>query len=174
MNSSKHPSRSRAHDVNDTSSGATLAFSALVVGCLGDPARGYPLYTRTEELPAVADVARLSGYVQSVDGRDVSSVRPPFELLPGCHVILTPSHWGSFASDKASGITATTGAVNFVLPMKPGSSYSVKVETAEVSGPVGEISLRTYERDAKGNVTRTFPPAGGQWDPERCKPAGER
>jgi hypothetical protein len=57
--------------------------------------RGTPLYPEPAKPLARSEVAVLSGYVAEVDGNDVGEedVVGSFELLPGCHVVRTPSDW---------------------------------------------------------------------------------
>lgn len=72
------------------SSGLVLAVTIL--GCIAGEGRGYPLYPTTDAGPmAPSRVARLAGYVRFVDGVDVSEHGTTFELLPGCHLVGTPS-----------------------------------------------------------------------------------
>jgi hypothetical protein len=129
------------------------------------------LYGTERGRPDVREVARLAGYVQYVDGRDVSAYGGSFELLPGCHVIGTPSEWGS-AKDNTAAVRATTGKQIFALPMKAGCAYDVELEVPEMTGPTGTIAIRAYERDARGEKTRTFARATSDGDLEACEREG--
>ncbi|HZU85184.1 MAG TPA: hypothetical protein VE987_19765, partial [Polyangiaceae bacterium] len=98
--------------------GASACFGSS--SCIGGPSRGYALYAAEGRRPDPSEVARLSGYVRFVDGRDVSSYGASFELLPGCHVIGTRSTWGSDVSGSATGMIVSTGTWTFALPMRAG------------------------------------------------------
>jgi hypothetical protein len=98
-------------------------------------------------------VATLGGYVASVDGRDVSKLGGAFELLPGCHVITTPTGWG--ASSGMGAIKATTGAVTFVVPMFPGRRYLLVTNPA----PLDRVTVQINEMDATGHSLRAIWPA---------------
>jgi len=111
-----------------------------------------PLYPGDRLGPG--QVATLGGYVAWVDGRDVSALGGAFELLPGCHVVTTPTHWGSMYGQ--GGRSASTGAVTFAVPMQPGYHYLV-VSTAEgTSGPTFHTRTRVDETDPAGNPVRTL------------------
>jgi hypothetical protein len=72
---------------------AALILAAVASGCIARGDRGTPLYPTADGLREPHELAHLSGYVQAVDGNDVSSKSAPFDLLPGCHVVTTPDKW---------------------------------------------------------------------------------
>ena len=120
-------------------------------GCLSG-GRAHPLYSGP---PRPRDqIARLGGYVQKVDGQDVSSLGGVFELAPGCHIVETPSRWGKGSNDGA--VVATTGHLIFALPMNAGQSYSIAVEVEPSSGPVGGLTIQGTETAADGERLRVF------------------
>jgi hypothetical protein len=129
-----------------------IALAAVTaVGCIADGS-AHALYAGP---PRPRDqVARLGGYVQKVDGRDVSSLGGAFELEPGCHIVETPSSWGKSSNDGA--VVATTGHLIFALPMKAGHGYSISVEVEQSSGPVGGLTIQGTETTADGERTRVF------------------
>ena len=113
-------------------------------------------------------VSTLSGYVQFVDGKDVSSLGGYFELLPGCHVIGTPSHW----ADQSLGgntLNATTGRWTFALPMRAGHQYRIEVRTGVITASTVPLTIKGYESDLGGHQTREFERATSQKDIEACK-----
>jgi len=113
-------------------------------------------------------VARLVGYVRTVDGKDVSGMDGGFLLQPGCHLVVTPSEWGK--GDPNSGaVTAHTGPVPFVLPMQASHQYLIEVRTGVMTGPTGSLTLKAYERDAEGKELAEFEPAQSDSDLEKCR-----
>src|SRR5579863_6922486 len=122
-----------------------------IEGCITTDQQAVPLYDQPTRLGR-DQVATLGGYVASVDGRDVSKLGGAFELLPGCHVITTPTGWG--ASSGMGAIKATTGAVSFVVPMFPGRHYLV----VSNPGPLGTVTVQINEMDAAGHDLRAIWP----------------
>ena len=124
-----------------------------LVGCV--ESRPRPLYAPTNPPPHKEEVATLSGYVRYVDGNDVSGMGGLFELLPGCHVVETPSQWGT--GDQGSAAIITTGKVRFAMPMKARHAYAVDM------GPglwtKDGVGMAATEKDAAGNLTASFRPA---------------
>jgi hypothetical protein len=132
---------------------AHLAVAHLVVGCVSTGSvRGSPLYPGAPLPPA--QVATLTGYVAEVDGQDVTPLLPPFELLPGCHVVFTPEQWGSVG--PTSTVTSQTGKWAFALPMLAGHFYEIKVIAGEQTAISGTIQIKGIESDAAGDQTRVF------------------
>lgn len=113
-------------------------------------------------------VATLGGYVAWVDGRDVSALGGAFELLPGCHVVTTPTHWGGMTS--SGGRSATTGAVTFAVLMQAGYHYLV-VSTAESTGPRFHTRTQVDETDPAGNTARSFERVKTAAEIEACRQA---
>jgi hypothetical protein len=145
--------------------------SRLLLALLGGPAciagvpRGYPLYTAVPR-PGVDQVAMLAGYVARVDLREVGSLGGIFELLPGCHVIETPTKWAEGSSYGA--LVATTGTITFAIPTRPAHRYEIVVEADVPTGPVGPISIRARESDLAGETVRFWGPARSRDEVEAC------
>jgi hypothetical protein len=155
------------------STGALSAMAALVpiilLGCIsGGNGRGQPLYPKPAEPLSRAQVALLGGYVAEVDGKDVRELEPPYELLPGCHLVRTGTEWG--AGDRVPGgsVWVTTSSIPFALPMRAGHSYNIRVETGVMTGPTGTPTIQAFEIDPGGKQTRVIEPAKGQADIDAC------
>jgi len=147
-----------------------LTVAHLSMACIS--AGGRPperLYPPTAQPLRAEQVSKLSGYVQFVDNQDVASLASAFELLPGCHVIGTPSSWGQHAPGTDSVVTATTGHWLFALPMRAGHQYSIQVLVGAMTGPVGALTIKGYESDLAGNVTRAFEPVRNPSDLQNCR-----
>lgn len=132
----------------------------LATGCIAGQDPGYPLYP-VDPPRASHEVARLVGYVRFVDGQDVSSLGKAFELLPGCHVVGTPSSWTQ-GQVNAGATTVQTGRVDFALPMRAGHQYVIEVYVEPMTGPTGRAGVRALERTASGETTHVFVPASAQ------------
>jgi hypothetical protein len=134
---------------------------ALMGGCAPSVnAPGYPLYPSSATPPPPDEVARLYGPITSVDGRDVSALGGAFELLPGCHTVVTEGQ----PLDSTT-YTAVSGrrppGKYFVLPMRPGHSYYIKqVSSADVStiSPI-RVTIFAEEFDHGGASQKVFYPA---------------
>ena len=118
----------------------------LANGCISAPARTQPMR---------ADMAYLTGYVAEVDNVETRANGRAIELAPGCHVVATPTEWGGVGTDSA--LIVKTGRAVFVLDMRPGYRYEVTGGTSAPNELNMSATLAALERDAKGNVTRTFP-----------------
>lgn len=108
----------------------------------------------------------LAGYVARVDQREVQSLGGLFELLPGCHVIETPTHWAE--GSQYGALVATTGTVTFAIPMGPAHRYEIVVEGDVPTGPVGPYAIRARESDLAGNTVRFWGPARSRNEVEAC------
>jgi hypothetical protein len=146
-----------------------VASVLLVVGCLAGKGRGYALYATTSTPLKPEEVAQLTGYVQKVDGKDVGEHGRSFELLPGCHVVVTPQDWGKVS--EVGGITWKTGHLTFALPMKAGRQYLVEVQAEKVGGAAAGGRVVALEKDMDGNLTQEFRPASGAQDLAACREA---
>jgi hypothetical protein len=146
-----------------------LAAFALAASCLTGRTRGYALYPATYPPPQPDETAMLAGYVEIVDGQDVSDHGSTFELLPGCHLVGTPTAWGSFTN--AGGVAVKTGHLTFALPMKPARQYIVAIRTAQLTGPTGSAVVEATEKDLKGNTIQVVLPARSQTDVDACREA---
>jgi hypothetical protein len=90
-----------------------------------------------------------------------------FELLPGCHIVTTPTRWkrGSDEGDpEIGGMVARTGELTFAFLMRPGYAYDIAFEVASSfnSLPVGEGWVVAREVAQSGKVVRTFRPSRPQ------------
>jgi hypothetical protein len=148
----------------------TLVLSA---GCLsGGGLRPYRLYPPAPQPLAPERVSTLEGHVQFVDDKDVSSLGGYFELLPGCHVIGTPSHLGVPSPGRTAVSWVTTGEWTFALPMKAGYQYRIEVIMPSVR--TVPLKVKGYESDLRGNQTRTFERATSPNDIEACRQEAAR
>jgi hypothetical protein len=139
----------------------------LGVSCIARASR-YPLYPATEQPLPRDRIAVLGGYVARVDGRDVLGLGSSFELLPGCHVVETPTRWGKGGEQGA--VVATTGRLVFAVPMRAGHDYEIVVELGPPMGPpVGTLQIRADESDAAGRVVRSFAPVTSSADIDACR-----
>jgi hypothetical protein len=152
---------------------ATLVLSTA--GCLsGAGVRPYRLYSPGPQPLAPEQVSTLTGYVQFVDDKDVSSLGGYFELLPGCHAIGTPSRGGVPTPGRTSVGTFDTGRLNFALPMRAGHQYRIENKDTGMMGPRWRFAIRGYESDLRGNQTREFERVTSQKDVEVCKQEAAR
>ncbi len=144
-----------------------LSFGAT--GCIAsNPPRNIPLYEQPQSTIAPERVVRLNGYVQLVDGRDVSSKGDSFELLPGCHVVVTPEKWGHTEYNAGAMVVWITGHVRYAIPMHAGRSYSIRVD-ADPQNSTGVTGVTTArEFDAEGRLLRTFKSEPGAFDRGAC------
>ena len=145
-----------------------MAFALSAATCIS-VARPYRLYRPAPQPLGPEQVSTLTGYVQFVDDKDVSSLGGSWELLPGCHVIGTPSHWGDQSAGGNFSVTATTGRWTFALPMKAGHQYRIEVRAGVLTAPTGSLTIKGYESDLGGNKTREFERATSLKDIEACK-----
>jgi hypothetical protein len=151
-------------------------------GCLAGPAggRGSPLYPVGPSPPSPADVATLDyrrpsgsapvvgspSFIRAVDGRNVSAMTAPFELLPGCHVVETAGR--EVTAGKLGGFTGDLGPHVFPFRMRAGHEYTVVEEAEPVSG-FATISVHATERDAAGRQTQEIPASTGDADLQACR-----
>jgi hypothetical protein len=150
----------------------TFALSAAACVSGGGP-RPDRLYPPTPQPLGPEQVSTLTGYVQFVDDKDVLSLGGYFELLPGCHIIGTPSHWGEQSPGGTAVVYATTGRWTFALPMRAGHQYRIEVSTGVMKARTSSLTIKGYEGDLGGNKTREFEPATSLKDIEACyKEAG--
>jgi hypothetical protein len=147
---------------------ARLSLTLLAAGCVSSgPVRGSPLYPASGGVLPPDQVATLNGYVAEVDGQDVSEQVPPFELLPGCHIVYTPERWGSVTA----GVTATaqTGKRPFAFPMRAGHFYRIEVITQVQTSISGSLEITGFETDAAGQQTRVFTAVTDPAELEACR-----
>jgi hypothetical protein len=146
-----------------------LTFALLAPACIAGPGpRPDQLYAPGPQPLGPAQVSTLTGYVQFVDNKDVSSLGGYFELLPGCHVIGTPSHWGERSVGGNAVVTATTGRWTFALPMKAGHQYRIEVRSGTMMASTVPLTIKGYESDLAGNQKREFERATSLKDIDAC------
>ncbi|MDF3071819.1 MAG: hypothetical protein K0R38_7420 [Polyangiaceae bacterium] len=128
------------------------ALVLLLTSCAIGPTRGIPLYAGERRPPET--VATLRGPVLTVDGKSVSSRERSFELLPGCHVIVSGGSVGHGADREAW--LAHLPTTVFALRMQPGATYNVAfdIDPALGRGPIGTGQIRATERDGHGRTRR--------------------
>jgi len=143
----------------------TISLSAAACISVARPAR---LYAPAPQPLRPEQASTLTGYVQFVDGNDVSSLGGYFELLPGCHVIGTPSHWSEHSPGSNSAVVANTERWTFALPMRAGHQYRIEVIVREMTGPTAPLTILGYESDLGGNKTREFEHAASAKDIDAC------
>jgi hypothetical protein len=152
-----------------------MALALSAASCLsGAAVRPDRLYPPAPQPLAPEQVSTLTGYVQFVDDKDVSSLGGYFELLPGCHVIGTPSRGGVPTPGRISVGTFDTGRLNFALPMKAGHQYRIENRDTGMMGPRWRFTIKGYESDLRGNKTREFERVTSQKDVEVCKEEAAR
>jgi hypothetical protein len=131
-----------------------LSFS----GCLAAPAEQRPvsLYPHSDLTLPSERVARLEGYIKTIDGQNVSEGKS-FELLPGCHLLVTPSMFVVPAWPRADGapIGIDTGTLEFAVEMRAGYQYTVEVEPWSTAA---SFEVKVHEEDDHGATTRLIPP----------------
>lgn len=142
---------------------------ALLASCIITRTRGYALYPNTYPPPKPEEVATLSGYVQRVDGESVPKEASSFELLPGCHLVVTPTEWGRFGGGTGAFIVKT-GHRLFALPMKAAHQYAVGLRTSDqMTGPTASMMIEAIETDRKGAVIKAWTPARSRSDVDACR-----
>jgi hypothetical protein len=109
----------------------------------------------------------LAGYVQYVDGQDVSSHGSHFELMPGCHVVVTPRSWGK-SEGTFGAVVVPTGHVAYAMDMRAGHDYLIDVRITEFSGPHGSAEIVAYERGPGGSGTAQLTPASTEAEVKTC------
>ena len=139
---------------------ACVAPIGMIGGCAPSVnAPGYPLYPSSAMAMAPDEIARLYGPATSVDGRDVSTLGGAFELLPGCHTVVTAGQ----PLDSTT-YTAVSGGrprgKYFVLPMRPGYAYYIKQVSSTDVSTISPITVTTFveEFDHGGASQKVFRP----------------
>ena len=153
--------------------GAWLVAALLPAGCVAHEQRGVPLYSPADPPLPRESVARVVGYVRYVDGADLAKEGRKgrtFEVLPGCHLVGTPSSWGTTEGPQG-GVAVPTGRVDYAMPMRAGHEYVIDVFVQDSSSSTGAAELRAYERSPGGAITRTFSPIRSQADVTACQQA---
>jgi hypothetical protein len=157
-----------------------ISLAAASAGCLGPTGeRGTPLYTAGATPVPVSGVATLdfrlpAGYrsnpwlrIKSVDGRDVSTLIAPFELLPGCHVVEAGNGLPGYGT-KVSAFRYAVGPEVFTINMRPGHEYTVQEEPPDPSRTMAIHSIHAIDRDPSGHVEE-IPAAATDADLRLCR-----
>jgi hypothetical protein len=146
-------------------SASSLALSTSA--CLSGPGpRPDRLYPPPAQPLAPDRVSTLTGYVRFVDDKDVSELSGYLELLPGCHIIGTPSHMAApFPATRSVG-TVTTGRWTFDLPMGAGHQYQIGV--IQPTARTVPLTIKAYETDLGGHKTREFAQATSRKEIDAC------
>lgn len=113
-------------------------------------------------------MATLRGPVLAVDGAPMKSSERSFELLPGCHVVVSGGSVGHGADREAW--LAHLPTTVFAMHMQPGATYSVAfdIDPALGRGPIGTGQVLATERDAQGR-TRRVPPITTEAEARACQ-----
>lgn len=129
-----------------------MALLLVTASCALGPTRGTPLYGGQRR--PLESVATLRGPVLEVDGKPVKSRDRSFELLPGCHVVVSGGSVGHGA-DREAWIAHLPTTV-FAMRMQPGATYNVAfdIDPALGRGPIGTGQILATERDAQGRSRR--------------------
>jgi hypothetical protein len=141
---------------------ALLVTTACAIG----PTRGTPLYAGARR--PLETVATLRGPVLAVDGEAVKASERSFELLPGCHVVMSGGSVGHGADREAW--LAHLPTTVFAMQMQPGATYSVAfdIDPALGRGPIGTGRILATERDAQGR-TRLIPAITTEAEARACR-----
>lgn len=139
-------------------------FGLLLLACVGGSSRGTPLYPDRGQPPSITEVAQLVGDIETVDGKSVRG--RSFELLPGCHVVTTPTSWGQH--EQYSTMSGNLPKHTFVINMQPNRSYVLEYELTSRTGNGGNMVLHAFEQDAAGTKTAGLAPVSEQADIDKC------
>ena len=142
-----------------------VVLTMVATACVGGTSRGTPLYAPRGQVLPVTEVAQLVGEVATVDGKSVHG--RTFELLPGCHVVTTPTSWG--VRDQSGSASGNMAKLTFVITMHANKSYVMDYELSSRTGNGGTMVVHALERDAAGNTTATLLPVMSQSDIEKCQ-----
>ncbi len=88
-------------------------------------------------------------------------------MLPGCHVVTTPTKWGT--QTNTSGMVALTGPVTFALQMTAGHHYAVIVDTGSFGRPSFAVSVRVDETTQAGDLVRSIGRVKSVGEVEACR-----
>ena len=111
----------------------------------------------------------MFGPIAAVDGQDVSHLGKSFSLLPGCHIVRLADKVGEMNSNHAGGYVGTIGTAIFAIWMKADHVYEVEVQVGNATGPVGRLTIQTWERAADGSGARPIAPARTDKDFDDCR-----
>jgi hypothetical protein len=145
---------------------ALVLVPALLTACAIGPTRGTQLYAGDRR--PLEQVATLRGPVLQVDDQPVSAKQRSFELLPGCHVVVSGGSVGH-GTDHDAWIAHLPPTV-FAIRAQAGSTYNITfaIDPTLGRGPIGSGEVVVKERDRSGGL-RAVPPVKTIADVETCK-----
>jgi len=146
---------------------ALLVVALAIPACIVHEGEPHPLYTNDEPLQPPNRVARLFGPIAAIDGKDVSQLGKSFSLLPGCHIVRLLDKVGEIS--QAGGYVGNIGTAIFAIWMKADHVYEVEVQMRNATGPVGRLTIQTWERAADGSGARSIAPARTDKDFDDCR-----
>lgn len=133
--------------------GRALGLVSLLAGCMGGGrGRAVQVYEGAPDENAVI----LVGDVASIDGREMPPRSRTFELLPGCHAITNITYW--IGNDVNAAMTVRLPEMSYMMDMKPGHNYELRIGTT-ANTDTARVVVKALERNADGDVTRTFEPS---------------
>lgn len=147
-------------------SGAVVILVAIGCAPLGAPFVT-PLYGDGVHRLPPAEVATLHGPIGAIDGRTVVDRGRSFELLPGCHVVMTRSDVGELSPSGNGAWAGTLPRLVVAFHMKPAHVYSIDVERVPSTSARGQLIIGAHERAPSGAVV-AIPWARGQSDIDEC------
>jgi hypothetical protein len=145
--------------------GARIGSLLLCTGCVTG-ARGFPLYSSDGSYRKSSEVAKLYGEFSTIDGRNVVRGGQSFELLPGCHVVVTRRTW--VRGSTFGGMVANTPSFAFAMKMQANRTYVVEWESQIPTGLGGSIKLVAEELDADGTVVAAIEPTTNDASLQDC------
>jgi len=158
-----------------------VSLAIIAGGCLAAPERGIPLYsggpaalpagqvaTLDVQVPYPSASGQVRTFIESVDGHDVVPLASFFELLPGCHVVETATHW---LGPRARFIYSPgiAGTHTFPIRMRAGRAYTVVEKWSGPLGPLMTVSVHAFERDPAGGQTEEISAAANAADVQACR-----
>jgi hypothetical protein len=145
---------------------ARLLFPVLLTACGLGPTRGTQLYAGDRR--PLEQVATLRGPVLQIDGQPMSPKQRSFELLPGCHIVVSGGSVGH-GTDHDAWIAHLPTTV-FAIRAQAGSTYNVTfdIDPALGRGPIGSGEILVKERDRAGTL-RAVPAVKTTEDVRACQ-----
>jgi hypothetical protein len=129
----------------------------LTAGCIVRGGDAHPLYPGAER--PRTEVARLVGPIATVDGQDVSKLGKAFALLPGCHVAKLAAKTGQINTVGSGGYVANLPPAIYPFRMQAGHTYEIEVVLDSTTGPIGQMTIRAWDRDGLGGSSEVSPAA---------------
>jgi hypothetical protein len=131
-----------------TAFAVAVAGAVGALGCIHHSSSGFPLYTPAiPRLPA-NEVAHLYGPIATVDGRDVSEHGRSFDLLPGCHIVVTQKQMLDF--DNAVSVSGQFPPMTFPFRMKAGHTYVIERPATGAGASTAIVWIEAHDQTANG------------------------